>query len=85
MKIYLIENNNKIDYKKDLQAYGEVIILDSGEKNISKYKELFEDDEPKIIGVDVGIIEWNFQLEDIKKIKNLVGIVQNHHGYFILM
>ncbi len=84
MKIYLIENNNKIDYKKELQAYGEVIILDSGEKDISKYEELFENDEPKIIGVDVGIIEWNFPLEDIKKIKNLVGIVSKSSWVYYL-
>ncbi len=84
MKIYLIENNKKIDYKKELQAYGEVIILNSGEKDVSKYKELFEDEDPKIIGVNVGIIDWKFPVEDIKKIKNLVGIASKSSWVFYL-
>lgn len=84
MKIYLIENKNKVDYKKELQDYGEVVILDSCEKDISKYKELFEDKDPKIIGVNVGIVEWKFPVEDIKKIKNLVGIASKSSWVFYL-
>lgn len=84
MKIYLIENENKVDYKKELKDYGEVIILDSGEKDVSKYKELFEDEDPKIIGVNVGIVEWTLPVEVIKKIKNLVGIASKSSWVFYL-
>lgn len=75
MKIYLIEKRDEIKpYLSELEKYGEVIILGSGEKDILKYFQLFEDREEKVIGVNTGIIEWKFPKEALEKITNLKGI-----------
>lgn len=84
MDIYLIETNKKYPYKAKLKKYGNVILLNSGEKEIDKYKELFRDDKPKIIAVNTGIIEWTFPVEVIKKIKNLIGIASKSSWVFYL-
>ncbi|OGM25759.1 hypothetical protein A2627_01655 [Candidatus Woesebacteria bacterium RIFCSPHIGHO2_01_FULL_39_28] len=84
MKIFLIETNKDYDYVGKLKPYGDVTLLNSGEKEIGKYKELFEDEEPKIVGVNTGIIEWKFPVEEIKRIKNLVGIASKSSWVFYL-
>src|SRR3990172_7758439 len=85
MKIYLIEDKEKLeDSVKELGKHGTVISLTSGEKEISKYRELFKDEDEKVIGIAPGIIEWKFPLEDIKKIINLKGIcTKSSWAYYI--
>ena len=75
MNIYLIDKKEDLgDTLKILKPYGRIVLLDSGEKEVSKYKELYEDEEEKVIGIAPGVTEWSFPLEDLKKIKNLKGI-----------
>ncbi len=85
MNIYLIENKEKLgDSVNILNRYGKVIALTSGEKDINKYKEIFEDREEKIIGVGPGVIEWKLPVDTIKMIKNLKGIcTKSSWAYFI--
>lgn len=84
MKIYLVETDKDYDYASRLKPCGKVVFLDSGEKDISKYKELFQDEEAKIIGVNTGIIEWKFPVKVLKRITNLKGIASKSSWVFYL-
>jgi len=84
MKIFLIETDNEYDFVSKLKPYGEVVVLDSGKKDISKYRELFKDKSPKIIGVNTGIIEWKFPTAVIKKLPSLKGIASKSSWVFYL-
>lgn len=75
MNIYLIEDKEKLgDSVRRLKPFGNVIPLTSGEKDINKYKQLFEDSEEKVLGVNTGIIEWKLPNIALKQMKNLKGI-----------
>src|SRR4030043_2441595 len=75
MKIYLIEKKEiSSPFVNTLQKYGDVVLLDSGERDINEYKDLFEGESEKVIGVNTGIIEWKFPTASLKKIINLRGI-----------
>lgn len=75
MNIYLIVEKNKgKKVKGDLSKVGKVTILDSGDKDFSKYKQLFNDSEDKIIGVAPGILDWKVPTEELRKIENIKGI-----------
>lgn len=85
MKIYIIGKKGEFDSSvEELSKYGQVVLLDSGEKEIKKYPELFADPEEKIIGVAPGVIEWTFPVEDIKRILKLRGIcTKSSWGFYI--
>ena len=75
MKIYLIEKRDIVEpYLKKLERYGEVVVLDSGESDINKYKQLFEDDSDKVLGVNTGMLEWKLPNSALGKMKNLKGV-----------
>ncbi len=84
MNIYLIDTKEALSYTKELKPYGRVVLLDSGDKDISSYKELFSNYEPKIIGLNPGIIEWKFPKEEMTKIMNLKGIASKSSWIFYL-
>jgi phosphoglycerate dehydrogenase-like enzyme len=85
MNIYLIEDKEKLGNSLNkLKKYGKVVALTSGQKDIKKYRNLFDDQEDKIIAVGPGVIEWNFPVDVIKNIKNLKGIcTKSSWAYFI--
>lgn len=85
IKIYLIGKKGEYDSSvEELNKYGQVILLDSEEKEVKNYPELFADHEEKIIGVAPGVIEWKFPAEDIKRISKLRGIcTKSSWGFYI--
>lgn len=75
MKIFLIETKERLaDTAKQLEKYGEVVVLDKNEKDINKYPELFEDDTEKILAIAPGQIDWKVPVETLQKIKNIKAI-----------
>jgi len=75
MKIYLITRRETVGrIIPDLGKLGKVVVFDSGDKKISNYSHLFEDEEEKVLGIDPGILEWSFPKEDLERMKNLKGI-----------
>ncbi|MDD3648279.1 MAG: NAD(P)-dependent oxidoreductase [Candidatus Dojkabacteria bacterium] len=85
MHIYLIEQKDKLGNVYDLlKGYGKIIHLKKNTKDISKYKELIQDKEDKIIGVAPAHIDYTFPLEFLKKVQNLKGIVtKSSWGHYI--
>jgi D-3-phosphoglycerate dehydrogenase len=85
MNIYLIEEKDKLGGSvAKLKPFGKVIPLTSGEKTINKYKQIFRDEEEKVIGIAPGITDWKFPVSVIRKIKNLKGIcTKSSWAYYI--
>ena len=85
MKIYLIQSKDKFrGVENILGSYGDVVVLDSGEKDLNKYRELFDNDSEKVVGISPGVVEWKFPLEVIKKLKKLKGIcTKSSWAYYI--
>ena len=77
MKFYFIvsseEDTPPKDLLKKLKNFGEVVVIRHIGR-LSEIKQLKDDQDEKIIGVDPGVFDWNLDVEALKDVPKVRAV-----------